>query len=129
MMHAFHDSADWTRRNFQRRGLDFTAQLERVLAAARAAGAAIILVGEPCADQVLRDDEDHGIALYHQEMERLAAAPDVQYVDFPGLLMERRSDFLFVDSVHLNEHGHRLLADALAGPIADGIRSIEEVGH
>ena len=118
MMRAFYDSSSWMTSNFKLNGTRYEAQVSTFVSHAQQAGARVILVGEPSADSILYGGVDHGVTLYHRVLQDVANTRNAEYLDFPGLLMPIRDDILFVDQVHLNRHGHQLLAERLHAMLA-----------
>lgn len=92
----------------------FGDELRRMVLAARAAGATVVLVQEP-------PDPAAGntmIGPFHDAMAAVAQELDVVLVD-PSPALEPGGDELYLDAVHLTAEGHRRMAAAMASALTD----------
>jgi lysophospholipase L1-like esterase len=122
MIGAFYDSASWMADHFARTGPLYEDKVSTFVTRAQRAGARVILVAEPSADYVTYRDGAHGISRFHSVLQRTASAQGAAYIDIPRELFNARDDFLFVDSVHLNRHGHRILSEHLNAALAASLQ-------
>jgi lysophospholipase L1-like esterase len=87
--------------------------LSRLIALARASGAAVLVVLEPNSAEDPGADQD-ALRVRHAAMRRVASAEGVPVVDMHAYLAEREDQgFLWWDSVHLTSFGQRLFAERL----------------
>jgi lysophospholipase L1-like esterase len=119
MLASFHHSSDWMKRNWGVGGEAYRRSTTAFASDAAARGAAVVLVGEPCAEPTIYADRRHGAFGYYDVLRDVARREGALYLDAPAAFIERRDDVLFVDAVHLTERGHQLLAALLAPVIAD----------
>ncbi len=92
----------------------FVPPLERMTAAARAAGAEVLLMQEANA----RAPANTHLRLRHQAMAEVGARHGASILDMHGYLLSvEERGFLWWDKVHLTSFGQRLLAERLAAEL------------
>jgi len=117
MLKSFYSNSDWMRENHKRLGLVFENKVTQFTTLAKSRNAEVILIGEVCAEYVIYEDYRHGIRLYHNSLAKVAQQEGCIYIDMAQDFFTARNSLLFVDSVHLNSHGHKILAKKIAAAL------------
>ena len=104
----------------------FKENLRELIATSRSSGAAVVLITAPSEPRLIEEHKgffaDHSLAefnehaRYVQAVREMAAATGAGLVDFDRELKRRSSPDpheYFLDAIHLNRKGHRVLADML----------------
>jgi hypothetical protein len=111
--------SEYMKDSFEEYGDTFGQKLKTLLKEINSSGAIIIFVEESSADQIIYNDSSHGLSRYQETMEKIADETGAMYIGFGDKLIDSRDDFIFVDPVHLNAHGHYLLASAVIDAISE----------
>jgi lysophospholipase L1-like esterase len=110
------DGAALTRAQFLRVPReDFVENHRAMVALARAQGARAVVLGPVYRDRVEHPSEAIFIASHRSALRAAMAADGVPYLEFPELTEDAypRNQPLFLEHIHPNHKGHRLLAEAL----------------
>jgi lysophospholipase L1-like esterase len=93
----------------------FVANLLEMARLARAAGAAPVLIGPVFRDPVEHPDEAQRMGAYRAALRDAAAREGIAYVEVPELTEAAwpGNEKLFLEHIHPNHAGHRVLAQAL----------------
>lgn len=91
---------------------EFRLGLERVLELSRQYDFKVILIFEPL-NRTLGRQEAVARNRYYRVIEEIARAHSVPVVDTLTAFHEHHGEWLFYDFIHPNEHGHRIIAEAI----------------
>src|SRR5262245_58797701 len=116
------DPAAVTRAQFLRVPREqFVENHRAMVALARARGAGLVVLGAVYRDRVDYPSEADFIASHRAALRAAMAADGVPYLEFPQLTEDGWPDnrTLFLEHIHPNHKGHRLLAEALLAYLAE----------
>jgi lysophospholipase L1-like esterase len=98
----------------------YVSNMLELAATARAHGAAAVLLGPVYRDRVAHPPEGDEIHGYRDALRAAAATAGFPYLEIPELTEDAHPDNarLFLEHIHPNHRGHRLIADRLLAFLA-----------